>query len=69
MTPDLGTPIGHREIIRQINAQKAAEAKAANDNNRTTNDHNPGQTRNDRPHNPGQQQCTRLTKRTVDGSA
>src|SRR5260370_22041781 len=29
MTSDLGTPMGHREIIRQINAQKAAEAKAA----------------------------------------
>ena len=29
MTDDLGTPIGHQEIIRRINAQKAAEAKAA----------------------------------------
>jgi hypothetical protein len=29
MHPDLGTPMGHREIIAQINAQKAAEAKAA----------------------------------------
>ncbi|MDQ1469719.1 MAG: hypothetical protein QOJ99_1199 [Bryobacterales bacterium] len=29
MTSDLGTPVGHREIIRQINAQKAAEANAA----------------------------------------
>jgi hypothetical protein len=28
MTQDLGTPIGHREIIRRINAQKAAEEKA-----------------------------------------
>ncbi|MDQ1472315.1 MAG: hypothetical protein QOJ99_3795 [Bryobacterales bacterium] len=56
MTPDLGTPIGHREIIRQINAQKAAEAEAANDHKRTAHDHNPGQPRNDRPPNPGQQQ-------------
>jgi hypothetical protein len=43
MTPDLGTPIGHREIIRQINAQKAAESKAANDHNRTSHDHNASQ--------------------------
>jgi hypothetical protein len=28
MTQDLGTPIGHQEIIRRINAQKAAEDKA-----------------------------------------
>jgi hypothetical protein len=33
MHPDLGTPIGHREIIRQINAQKEAEAKAASNHN------------------------------------
>src|SRR5947209_3237450 len=29
MNPDLGTPIGHREIIRQINAQKAEEARGS----------------------------------------
>jgi hypothetical protein len=29
MTEDLGTPLGHKEIIRRINAQKAAEQKAA----------------------------------------
>jgi hypothetical protein len=28
MNADLGTPLGHREIIRQINAQKAAEEEA-----------------------------------------
>ena len=29
MTEDLGTPLGHKEIIRRINAQKAAEERAA----------------------------------------
>ena len=39
MTEDLGTPLGHKEIIRRINAQKAAEAKAAGQ--RSDNHHQP----------------------------
>ena len=31
MTPELETPIGHRELIRRMLAQKAAEAKAASE--------------------------------------
>jgi hypothetical protein len=37
MTADLGQPIGHREIIRQINAQKAAEANARANTNANEN--------------------------------
>jgi hypothetical protein len=44
MTQDLGTPIGHREIIRQINAQKAAEEEARRGQSRTEHEH-PGQQR------------------------
>jgi hypothetical protein len=39
MTQDLGTPIGHREIIRQINAQKAAEEEARRGQSHTEHEH------------------------------
>jgi hypothetical protein len=58
MTSDLGQPLGHREIINRINAQKAAEAKAANEYR--SGHQNSGEPQSERPtdpHNPGQKRC------------